>query len=188
MIVFSPWSIETSKFPWYTKGDETKRGQSQWDYIVGEMTSNKTNQVTLERIANQRRRHANVMLSRPILSLVIINLDHNLTSGQNGGIDLGLIQTQLPNLNDPSIEYGTNLPSGLGEKVTIKGLDKESMNEQLEWLSSLINAKKALRQIVSSSCFLFWLDLSRRGLLLSTRSRQPGDRYIDARYEFIAFW
>ena len=152
VVVFSPWSIEHTKFPWYSPTDEIKSGtEDAWKHIVNTMEGRPSSTKLLKRIAGQRRRHANVMLSRPILTLVIVDIDHHMTT-EDKPTELQLIQAQQPNLENLEHEVNHKIPIGL-EVVgdDIRKLDEDTLVGQLKWLSSLIDAKKALRQVVSSS-------------------------------------
>ena len=62
-----------------------------------------------------------------------------------------MIQAQQPDLENLEHEVNRGIPLGQYEGDDILKLDNDSLIGQLKWLSSLIDAKKALRQIVSSS-------------------------------------
>ena len=149
VVVFSPWSIEHTKIPWIAPIVAGEK--DAWEQIVNAMEMRPSTTDLLKRIAGQRRRHANVMLSRPILTLVIVDLDHQIKT-KDKPTELQLIQAQQPDLENLEHEVNRGIPLGLeAEGDDIRKLDNDSLIGQLKWLSSLIDAKKALRQIVSSS-------------------------------------
>ena len=120
----------------------------------------------LENLAGQRLRHANVMLSRPKFTLLVVDLAEDFHKGDEDeqlSVDeearLKLIHTTEPDLApveidgvEAKIEVTYGYPSGLGERF-VKSVDinDDDLASQLKWLGSLISAKKAIKQITNLS-------------------------------------
>jgi hypothetical protein len=163
VIAFSPWSISQSKLS-FVSG-------TMWEEICHNVKRSEENQDLLEKLAGQRLRHANVMLSRPKFTLLVVDLVENFHSGdgseqlsEEDAIRLPLVHTIEPDINSPVFINGVNeeievtfeYPLGLGENNTGSAdMNDDDLLSQLKWLGSLISAKKALKQIINLSARIF---------------------------------
>ena len=158
VIAFSPWSISRSKLPFYSDGT--------WDEICKAVKRSEENEAFLEKLAGQRLRHANVMLSRPKFTLLVVDLAekfHKVGGDEELSEDeerrLPLVHTNEPDLTpvvidevEANVDVTYDYPSGLGERfVKSVDLNDDDLASQLKWLGSLISAKKALKQITNLS-------------------------------------
>ena len=158
VIAFAPWSISRSKLPF---GKD-----ASWVEICQQVKRSEENEAFLEKLAGQRLRHANVMLSRPKFTLLVVDLAedfHKVGGDEELSEDeerrLPLVHTNEPDLTpvvidevEANIDVTYDYPSGLGERfVKSVDLNDDDLASQLKWLGSLISAKKALKQITNLS-------------------------------------
>ena len=110
IIAVSPWSIHNERLTQYVRAEPT----SSWDEMVSSVSPR--NRPDFVKIVEQRRRHANVMLSRPKDTLFIVTLD----SGNEDNVSL--TDTTEPNFE--AIIDDDNVANIMAEIDTLEELRK----------------------------------------------------------------
>ncbi len=120
VLAISPWSIETSLF------EDLK--EKTWDTAVARYTKQGVDDNSrrwrhkFEKIAKQRRRHANVMISRPKNVLVLLDLDMSTGRVNYGTKGYELTKTNPPNIKQWLKKMEGQDALGVHNRVPIDGL------------------------------------------------------------------
>ena len=154
VLAISPWSIETSLFK------DLK--EDTWETALARYNRQELNKPTpwrhkFEKIAKQRRRHANVMISRPKNVLVLLDLD--MSSGHENIETKGyeLTNTNPPNIKQWLKDAAGDVALGVNNRIPISSMnslidmvksEKEGAAQNyVSVLADMIASEKDLRNI-----------------------------------------
>ena len=146
IIAVSPWSIHNDRLKIYVKPDKNPEVNT-WKHLVGTVPPRKRKKFV--KIIEQRRRHANVMLSRPKNTLFVLNLDSNLDD------EVALTDTTEPDF--PSILQDAEAANLMALVDTVEELRAclegpggdvlKNPSRHMELLEKLIQQSRGLEQI-----------------------------------------
>lgn len=153
VLAISPWSIETSLFK--------DLNEDTWETALARYYKQGLNNPTpwrhkFEKIAKQRRRHANVMISRPKNVLVLLDLD--MSSGHENYKTKGyeLTNTNPPNIKKWLKDAAGDVALGVNNRIPITSMsslinmvksEEGAAQNYVSVLADMIASEKDLRNI-----------------------------------------